>query len=83
MNDFDMRRIENAIWILDQYDWEIRELLKEEGSNWDGEKKIPLIYVKDENGNWKFISELTDRQLRIRHNLEKLYVNGEFCNVEQ
>lgn len=52
MNDFDMRRIENAIWILKQYDWEIREILKEEGSNWDGENLFKHLrtlneYIKD------------------------------------
>lgn len=49
---------------------------------WDDEKNVPLIYIQNEEGNWKFISELTNRRLRIGHNLEKLYVNGEFCNVE-
>lgn len=49
---------------------------------WDYEKNMPLIYIQNEEGNWMFISELTNRELRIRHNLEKLYVNGEFCDVE-
>ena len=49
---------------------------------WDEEKKIPMIYIRNEKGNWVLINELTDRQLRIAHNLEKLYVNGIFCHVE-
>lgn len=49
---------------------------------WDDKKNMPLIYVQNEDGDWKFINELTNRELRIGHNLEKLYVNGEFCNVE-
>ena len=48
---------------------------------WDGEKKMPMIYIRDEHGQWKLIWKMTDRELRIAHNLEKLYVNGEFCNV--
>ena len=44
---------------------------------------MPMIYIKDKNGEWKLISELTNRQLREGHNLEKLYVNGEFCDVAQ
>lgn len=49
---------------------------------WDEEKKIPMIYVKNENGKWTLISELTTKDLRISLNLEKLYVSGVFCNVE-
>lgn len=49
---------------------------------WDTEKKMPMIYVRDENGIWSLISELTTRELRMAHNLEKLYVNGEFGYVE-
>ena len=52
MNEFDMRRVENAIWTLAQYDWEIREILKEEGSSWDGENLFKHLrtvkeYIKD------------------------------------
>jgi hypothetical protein len=50
---------------------------------WDDEKKMPMIYIRDEYGQWKLIREMTDKELRIAHNLEKLYVNGAFCNVEQ
>lgn len=49
---------------------------------WDEEKKTPMIYIRDEHGKWKLIQEMTDRELRVAHNLEKLYVNGVFCNVE-
>lgn len=50
---------------------------------WDNEKKMPMVYIRDKNGEWKLISELTNRQLCEGHNLEKLYVNGEFCDVVQ
>lgn len=49
---------------------------------WDEGKKTPMIYIRDEHGKWKLIQEMTDRELRAAHNLEKLYVNGAFCNVE-
>lgn len=49
---------------------------------WDDKKKMPIIYIRDENGKWKLIWEMTDRELRMGHNLEKLYVAGAFCNVE-
>lgn len=48
---------------------------------WDDEKKMPMIYIRDDSGQWKLIGELTDRELRMGHNLEKLYVNGVFCDV--
>lgn len=50
---------------------------------WDDEKKIPMIYIRNENREWKLISDMTDRELRMGHNLEKLYVNGAFCNVPE
>lgn len=45
---------------------------------WDDEKRIPMIYVRNKNGEWTLISELTDKYLRRAHNLEKLYINGYF-----
>lgn len=50
---------------------------------WSDEEKTPLIYVRDKNGMWTLISELTTRELRASHNLAKLYVNGEFVDVAQ
>ena len=44
----------------------------------DDEKKIPMIYIRNENNEWALISERTTRKLRIGHNLEKLYTCGEF-----
>ena len=49
---------------------------------WSEEKKMPMIYVRDEKQNWILISDLTTRKLRRAMNLEKLYVNGEFGSVE-
>lgn len=49
---------------------------------WDDEKKMPMIYIRNNRGAWKHICEMSDRELRVAHNLEKLYVNGAFCNVE-
>ena len=49
---------------------------------WDKEKKIPMIYIKNKNNEWKLISELTTRELRPSLSISKLYVNGIFCEVE-
>lgn len=49
---------------------------------WDDEKKIPMIHIRDRSGKWRLISDMTDKELRMAHNLEKLYVNGIFCDVE-
>ena len=49
---------------------------------WDDEKKMPMIYIRNKNNKWKLIQEMTDKELRIAHNLEKMYVNGVFCDVE-
>lgn len=48
---------------------------------WDDKKKIPMIYIRNKDGEWTLISEMTGRELRVAHNLEKMYVSGEFCNV--
>ena len=49
---------------------------------WNNEKKMPMIYVRNKNGEWTLICELTNRELRYGLALEKLYVSGEFGNVE-
>lgn len=44
---------------------------------WNEELGVPDIYMFRDD---KFvrIDKLTDRELRIAHNIEKMYVNGEF-----
>jgi hypothetical protein len=44
MNNFDKQRIENAIWILEQYDYEIRQIAKERDfHSWDCEKVFDIL----------------------------------------
>lgn len=44
MNDFDKQRIENAIWILNQYEEEIREIAKEKDfDTWDCDKVFNIL----------------------------------------
>ena len=49
---------------------------------WDDENKKPMIYIRDKNEKWKLIWDMADIELRRAHNLEKMYVNGVFCDVE-
>jgi hypothetical protein len=44
MNDFDKQRIENAIWILEQYSYEITQIAKERDfHSWDCEKVFDVL----------------------------------------
>lgn len=45
---------------------------------WDNEKGIPMIYIRNGDGEWTLINELTDKYLRRAVNLEKLYIHGYF-----
>lgn len=45
---------------------------------WDDDSKIPMIYVRTENREWRLISEMTDKELRFAHNLSKMYIAGCF-----
>lgn len=49
---------------------------------WDDQKRKPMIYLRNSYGKWTLITYLTDREIRRHHNLEKMYVNGVFCDVE-
>ena len=49
---------------------------------WDDVKKIPMIYIRDKTHEWKLISDCTTRKLRRAQNLEKMYVNGIFCDID-
>ena len=44
MSDFDKQRIENAIWVLEQYSYEITQIAKElDFHNWDCEKVFDIL----------------------------------------
>ena len=44
MNTFDKQRIENAIWILEQYDYEIRQIARDlEWPTWDCESVFNVL----------------------------------------
>ena len=44
---------------------------------WNKELQVPEIYLR-KNGNWVRIDELTDRELREGHNIEKMWITGAF-----
>lgn len=44
---------------------------------WNKELKTPEIYLRRFNG-WVRIDELTDRELREGHNIEKMWITGAF-----
>lgn len=45
---------------------------------WDEELGIPQIYIRNKDGVWTHITELTSRELRRGLAFDKLYINGEF-----
>ena len=45
---------------------------------WNEETNSPEIYIKQKDGSLKNISELTQREIRQAHNIEKMYMAGEF-----
>lgn len=45
---------------------------------WNDKKKCCDLYLRNIAGEWKPCQELTEREIRYGHNLEKLYVNGIF-----
>lgn len=49
---------------------------------WDTKKNTPMIYIRNKWNQWQLIDELTERELRVGHNLEKLYINGEFGHID-
>lgn len=49
---------------------------------WNENLGVPELYLRVSNGKFKRADELTDRELRQAHNLEKLYVNGGFNYIK-
>lgn len=45
---------------------------------WNDEKKCCELYLRDIAGAWKPCQELTDKEIRKAHNLEKIYRAGGF-----
>lgn len=45
---------------------------------WDEENHRHNIFLKDKNGKWRRIQDYVDKDLRFAHNIEKLYIAGEF-----
>lgn len=50
---------------------------------WNSERKVPEIYIRDENDQWTRIDELTDRVLKRSHNLARMYIAGEFYRRDE
>lgn len=44
MNNFDKQRIENAIWTIGQYEYEVKQIAIEIGfDSWDWEKVVDVL----------------------------------------
>lgn len=48
---------------------------------WDEEAQVPQIYIRNKNGVFTRIDEMTDRELKQGHNLWRLYEANEFSNL--
>lgn len=46
--------------------------------SWDKELRVPELFVKCSSGAFIRVDNLTNRELRKEHNLEKLFFGGEF-----
>lgn len=46
--------------------------------SWDMVKNECAAYIRNSNGEWTNIQDMTARELRFGHNIPKLYIAGEF-----
>ena len=46
--------------------------------SWDMVKNECAAYIRNSNGEWTNIQDMTARELRFAHNIPKLYIAGEF-----
>ena len=46
--------------------------------SWDMVKNECAAYIRNSNGEWTNIQDMTARELRFAHNVPKLYIAGEF-----
>ena len=49
---------------------------------WNEELRLPEVYLRN-NGKWVRIDQLTNRELRAAHNLEKMWISGAFEPYEK
>ena len=45
---------------------------------WNEKDHRPELYLRNIGGEWTICTELTDKEIRRAHNLEKMYVAGSF-----
>jgi hypothetical protein len=48
---------------------------------WDEEAQVPQIYIRNKEGIFTRIDEMTERELRPGHHLWNLYIGNEFGNL--
>lgn len=46
--------------------------------SWDMVKNECAAYIRNSNGEWTNIQDMTTRELRFAHNIPKMYIAGEF-----
>lgn len=49
--------------------------------SWDMVKNECAAYIRNSNGEWTNIQDMTDRELRFAHNVPKMYIAGEFKDL--
>ena len=51
---------------------------KMESESITNQRDLLTAYIRNSNGEWTNIQDMTARELRFAHNIPKLYIAGEF-----